>query len=258
MIGDSKTSNDKLVTLYKNLCATAANLPGPLIDRLHCPFFPAPREKWFRSTQRILIVGQEPHDWGFDSKQERYSWPHPSLWCLRAAIDYPESAEALMWAYRTHMYEIPAPPSKAPYEQATDIMMSTCDRKGNGDILTTNLFRCALDIERDPRSRSPLVGTKEEIQKIQDWQRGCLTEEIRILEPTAVVFFTGPDYDITLHDEFPGLEMTAVDDRPIRQFASVFHKALPTRAFRTYHPGHLIRDPGKWPWVAELGESVLT
>ena len=124
-------------------------------------------------------------------------------------------------------------------------------------FLVTNLFRCTLDIEVNPDSRSPLAGTPGDIQQILDWQCGCLAGEVRILEPTAVVFFTGPNYDAILRNEFPGLELNAVAGHTSRQFAEAVHPALPNSAFRTYHPSYLRRS-GKWSWVKEIAELVVT
>jgi hypothetical protein len=81
----------------------------------------------------------------------------------------------------------------------------------------------------------------------------CLTEEIRILQPTAVVFFSGPNYDEALRDEFPGLQFAGVDERRYaRRFAKVIHNSLPDRSFRSYHPGYLVRNEERWSWVEEI------
>jgi len=81
--------------------------------------------------------------------------------------------------------------------------------------------------------------------------------EVRILDPTAVVFFTGPRYDAILRSEFPGLELNAVAGHTSRQFAEAVHPALPNSAFRTYHPRYLRRS-GKWSRVKDLAEFVVT
>jgi hypothetical protein len=97
---------------------------------------------------------------------------------------------------------------------AFDGLMSLVDRDDRGDVVSTNLFRCVLRIFGRPKSRSPLDGSEDELRQILEWQRGCLTEEIKILAPTAVVFFTGPRYDVALYDEFNDAELQAVSDRP--------------------------------------------
>lgn len=245
--------DDDLLDLYRNLCSKAMHLPSPLVERLGCPFFPFPRGHWREAKKRIIVVGQEPYEWGFEAGWH-YPWEHPRLWTLGEAREYPKSVEALTSAYRMHIYEIPSPFKIAPFQKAFKVLMAAADRERNGDVLSTNLFRCVLRIDGHPTSRSALRGTREELRQILDWQRGCLTNEIRILRPTAVVFFTGPYYDEVLKDEFQGAELAAVNDRPVRQFARVIHNSLPRNSFRTYHPSYLHR--GKWSWIEELAVRV--
>jgi hypothetical protein len=104
--------------------------------------------------------------------------------------------------------------------------------------------------------RSPVLNaTAAELQSILNWQRGCLAKELEITNPTAVLFFTGPNYDQIILDEFPGARFEGMGGRPIRQFAQVCHDSLPVASFRTYHPGYLAR--GKWSWIDELANKVI-
>jgi hypothetical protein len=127
--------------------------------------------------------------------------------------------------------------------------------EGIGDVLGTNLFRCTLSSNDNEDARSPLDGTVVEVEKILAWQHGTLREEIRILKPTHVVFLTGPRYDIVLQNEFEGLELLAVDERPCRPFARALHKDLPGYAIRTYHPSYLRRS-GRWSWIEKIGTEI--
>jgi hypothetical protein len=104
------------------------------------------------------------------------------------------------------MYEIESPYAPSPYTSACDQLLNQANANGSGDIIMTNLFRCALFNDERPESRSPLEASTQELRQILDWQRGCLTEEITTLTPTAVVFFTGPFYDDVLRDEFKGAD----------------------------------------------------
>jgi hypothetical protein len=143
----------------------------------------------------------------------------------------------------------------APFEQAFNLLKPAAEYPRSGEVLGTNLFRCTLTIETNPDSLSPLKGTPDEQQKILEWQRGTLTAEIRILNPTHVVFFTGPNYDTVLRDEFPGLELRAVDGRPDREFAKAIHPTLPGYAVRTYHPGYLRRTRA-WSWIEQIRDEI--
>jgi Uracil DNA glycosylase superfamily len=252
---DYNATCNELRKLYSNLFSAATTLPQPLVDRLGCPFLPFPREAWCEATRRILVVGQEPFDYGFATGLN-YSWPHPTIWSLPDALAYPESVEALTWAYKMSMYDIESPYGRKPFEQACDLLTAAANRDGRGDVLVTNLFRCILSIDNDPDSRSPLHGSTDELQQILDWQRGTLRAEVRILKPTHVVLFTGPNYDTVLRDEFNGLELHVVDERPCREFAKAVHEALPDYAIRTYHPGYLRRKRTRWSWITQIASEI--
>jgi hypothetical protein len=105
-----------------------------------------------------------------------------------------------------------------------------------------------LSNRRPARPAIALNAPAEELRRILDWQRGCLAGEVRALQPTSVVFFTGRAYDRVLVDEFPGTTFETIGDRDPQQFARVVHSSLPRPSFRTYHPSYLTRS-GKWLWV---------
>ena len=176
---------ERLFELYKRLLLRAAELPSHLLDRrkggLGCPFLPLPRDDWQTATHRILVVGKEPNNWGFPNCDEmERRWLHPELWWLGQAIEYPHSVEALTWAYN-----FPYPGEPTLFNVAVDRLKSHAI---GSEAVSTNLFRCALI---NDKLRSPLEGSASDLTQIQDWQRGCLTEEITILDPTAVFFSLG-------------------------------------------------------------------
>jgi hypothetical protein len=241
----------RLLGVYRDLLARASLLQPSTVERLGCPFLIFPKDRWFESACRVLIVGQEPYEWGFN-KGEYYPWPHPDLWTLKEVLDYQQSVEALTEAYVVS-YE--APDSPGAFARSLDLSMKAANREGKGDVISTNLFRCVYRMEGQPDKRSPLKAPRDELQRILDWQCGCLSEEVRTLRPTSVIFFTGPDYDPILVDEFQDAVFQAVDDRDSRQFARVVHSLLPEVSFRTYHPTYLARS-GRWPWVEQLCERI--
>lgn len=240
-----------LLELYRQLLSRANQLPPQLRERLGCPFFPFPRDRWQQARHRILLVGQEPFEWGFNSG-EHYPWPHPDLWTLPEALGYPRSVDALTWAYKIHTYEIPSPYHPTPFTRAFDHFISRADHDNSVDVVSTNIFRCVLRIDEQPDSRSSLNGSDDDLRRILDWQRGCLTEEISTINPTAVVFFTGPRYDDVLRDEFKDIQFVAVDNRPAREFARVSHERLPKCSVRTYHPGYLVRTRERRFWIDKI------
>ena len=65
---------------------------------------------------------------------------------------------------------------------------------------------------------------------------GLLQEQIRILDPHIVVFYSGPTYDPWLKLMFPDIAPPA--DRWLSRLSS---SALPIHTYRTYHPQYLNR-----------------
>jgi hypothetical protein len=86
---------NELRKLYQKLLSGP---PQSLVDRLGCPFLVLPRERWCQAARRVLLVGQEPWEWGFNAGLH-YKWPHPALWYLKEALEYSRSVEALTSAY---------------------------------------------------------------------------------------------------------------------------------------------------------------
>ena len=159
-----------------------------------------------------------------------------------------------MHAYKAHTYEIKSPYRVAPFERAFNLLMCGVSRKYNGDVIGTNLFRCTLQAA-DRKSRSPLRGTQQQMRQILDWQHGCLTEEIRLLNPTAIAFFTGPNYDGALQDEFPGLRFVVLMSSRCTSVCGPSENSLPQQSFRTYHPGCLACNQERW-WVKEIATMI--
>ena len=245
--------SERLFELYKRLLSRAAGLPSHLLERgeggLGCPFLLLPCDGWQQAKHRILVIGKEPNNWGFPNCEEmERCWLHPELWWLRQAIEYRHSVEALTWAYN-----FPYPGKPTLFNGAVDRLRS---HARGSEAVSTNLFRCALI---NGKSRSPLNGSASDLTQIQDWQHGCLTEEIGILDPNTVVFFTGPDYDDALRNEFKGAELIAVEDHPVRELAWVVHERLTSRSIRTYHPEYFLRyNKYKYgmPFIDEIASLV--
>jgi len=99
-------------------------------------------------------------------------------------------------------------------------------------------------------------GTEEEISTIRDASAGLLLEEIKILRPTSVIFFTGSRYNEALYSEFKdcGLKQFMDYDDSSRT-SYIAHPDLPKKSIRTYHPGYLNR--GHWEIVNHIVEAAV-
>jgi hypothetical protein len=68
--------------------------------------------------------------------------------------------------------------------------------------------------------------------------------EMKICKPEIVVFFTGPNYDSLISNIYNGVHFHKVSGNSSRELARLEHTDLPLKAYRTYHPGYLVRTPG--------------
>lgn len=84
-----------------------------------------------------------------------------------------------------------------------------------------------------------------------DWakQFNVLPDELAILRPDVLIFFTGPYYDDRLCQTFPGAQLIPLLETD-SSIARVEHPALPPHTYRTYHPGYLAR--GHWQVIDQL------
>lgn len=68
-----------------------------------------------------------------------------------------------------------------------------------------------------------------------------IPQELEILKPHIVLFFTGPHYDSVIKDNFGELRYEALPNSTERQLSRIFLKNVPF-AYRTYHPNYLWRN----------------
>ena len=68
-----------------------------------------------------------------------------------------------------------------------------------------------------------------------------IPQELEILKPNLVVFFTGPNYDSIIKDNFGELIYTALPDSTDRQLSRLNLNGVQF-AYRTYHPNYLWRN----------------
>lgn len=69
-----------------------------------------------------------------------------------------------------------------------------------------------------------------------------IQEELEILEPNIIIFFTGPYYDEYLKSKLHVTHFNQVINWSTWKLARVVSEKLPSRSFRTYHPNFLWRN----------------
>jgi len=173
--------------------------------------------EYLNSAKRILFVGQQTNGWG------NYLGQHET----------DDNVEELMALYRKfHLGEKYLP---APFLNAC---RTICRRlnPGSSDLsfIWTNLVKV------DQCGRRPC----QEVENRVSQSFPVLIDEIGILNPDAVIFFSGPNYDSRISAIF-GLNFDdisqQVDNFELRRLALLVHRCLPAKSYRTYHPSYLRR-----------------
>ena len=79
---------------------------------------------------------------------------------------------------------------------------------------------------------SPLVTNSE------NCYFNLLSEELAILRPEVCLFLTGPNYDDDIRHKLCDVQFEEFKDFDIRKVAKLKSSFLPSKSYRTYHPGY--------------------
>ena len=192
---------------------------------------------WQNSNKRILIIGQETLRW-----HRTYS---EFYLCDSAA-----RITGMMQRYDDFDFAKNESSNRnSPFWQAFRMFGNPAD----GEVLWSNVFRMSVDGGSVVNKASA-----ELLELIYKKQKGLLSKEIQILQPTAIIFFTGPNYDSALKNEFNDIEFYPVEPfKETRQFARVTSAGLglDKPCFRTYHPAYL-RRTNKSGWLEALNDAI--
>jgi len=181
-------------------------------------------DAWQNNRRRILFVGQESLNcWGEDVYNKLFD-----------TADTPQFIDALMGKYKDFNF------SAGNHRYANSPFWRTFRQLGDpakGEILWSNIFKFDYKGGAVLRRKDDPAPTSE----IYRAQNTLLSEEIRLLQPTAIIFFTGPFYDEAIISEFPDVKIEAFGPEKVRAFAKLSSAQLTMPAFRLYHPNYLSR-----------------
>ena len=242
-----ETTQELLSRLYLSLLDS--DLDPQLTARLSCPLTLAVTPEWEASPTRLLIVGQETLEHGLFGDNALGIAPHDirSFGELASLPNRAEAIDRLVSVYRTSMTGEGTHENR-PFWLAFNRLWRL---PGFESALWSNMFWCSLDGGSVWNN-----STSSELLEISKMQRGRLRREIEVLKPTAVVFFTGPNYDVILKEEFEDAQLLGVSDLPKRGFARVSSQSLPEASFRLYHPKAL-RMQAHWEWLDTLEQLLM-
>ena len=241
----------KLIEAYLKF-KEESTLPETLQERLSAPLLLKVSNTWVKNKKRVLIVGQETLGWNF-RKGQHYKWPYDPISSFKDFKMIDDSINAMVHGYSffefaKHHRNYSSPFWRA-YRQVRKKIGDEIDGI-NTSVLWSNLFRMSLDGGSVIKN-----GSLEEISNIRTSSAGLLKAEIKILNPTSIIFFTGPDYNNSLYSEFENSTLIPFKSYDINQTSYVKHEVLPEKTIRTYHPGYLNR--GKWDIVNQIIETII-
>jgi hypothetical protein len=196
------------------------------------PLLIKPTEKWFESSKKILVVGQETLEW----KKKG----------IESFSDYRmlDTIAKLQDAYDKFCFAETSKKHKhSPFWRAYRAIRNafdSCDKGIETNVLWTNLYKCS----NNGKSWYGKKDANDRRESVEKALQGILWEEIKILEPTDIIFFTGPRYDRYLKQSLNGnVEFAPIDDRySTRQLAKFCINEPSIPGFRTYHPNYLQRS----------------
>lgn len=87
-------------------------------------------------------------------------------------------------------------------------------------------------------------GFNPEIHQITKQYFNVIQDEITILQPDLLIFFTGPKYDERIHEALGEFLKIEIDGFSTKQMCNIEFKEYPEirKSIRTYHPGYLYRN----------------
>jgi hypothetical protein len=159
--------------------------------------------------KRLMIVGQQPFGWSIDTKT---SWDNDE-----------GEVDALLDLYRT--FDLGGRYRATPFWSFSHMIAAQINEgSGEKSFLWSNLLKVDKDGER-----------VESAKEVELKTIGLLAEEIEIIHPDLILFFTGPSYDSVLCKHLA----VTLDEQGNRLMSEVKGFQFSILALRTYHPRYL-------------------
>jgi hypothetical protein len=202
-------SRDALRELYRQVWPSFAALP---VDQgLSWPLFIALPDAYSTARLKLLVVGQETFSW----------------WGLLGTVMGDDPVGTVMACYdRFKLGE----GYRSPFWDATRELVRLLGGSASVGLAWSNLYPC------DQRKRRPDKSLRRPLLDLR-----LLPQEVAVLKPDAVIFFTGPRYHDALTSLFPDARLAEAGAPPGQWVQRVAHVQLPAASFRTYHPAYLRR-----------------
>lgn len=209
--------NSKLFELYRNhwddtiKALSSKGLTNPLLIRFK------DEASYKKADLRVMIFGQETNGWKGDLGQkspeellERYSDFYGSEKCFNTRKHFWNALKDYQNTIKEH------------------------NRNISVEFVWNNILKIGLsDSKGHPAPE--LISLQKKVFPV-------ISEEINILKPDAIIFFTGPKYDKYIRLEWADIVKSEIDDWDTRVLTKIKSNFLPEKTYRTYHPNYLYRQ----------------
>ena len=166
------------------------------------PFFVSPNDVYWRAEVKIVFVGQETNEWSSECDIVAQMDTYRRFNLGEAYYSSP------FWNV-IRKFEIAL--AKSALSSAW-LNLNRYDQEGGRPSWDNQLILSELDF--------------------------LLTEELKLLAPNIVIFFTGPHYDERLVNLMKA-DCTSINNFPSRQLCKIQSDEIEALIFRTYHPKYL-------------------
>jgi hypothetical protein len=222
--------NQELENLYQNKKSQLKghfegedDVEGPLL--MYCW-----EDDYLKSDYKILFIGKEPNGhigWYSDEIDILLDWYKDFRLCKKEGSGFTN-----IW--------------KGMYYVNNKLNQFS---NNSPNFLWTNVSKCCKDGKN--------INWEQHKKFVEKFD--VLVEEIKIVNPDVVVFFTGPSYDDKIKIQFKeDVQFKKVmNDVPSREFAQLINPNLPFHTYRLYHPDYsLWRDTSKKIHIDVMIEKI--
>ncbi|HAO22140.1 MAG: hypothetical protein BWK80_40300 [Desulfobacteraceae bacterium IS3] len=197
--------NDRLFELYQAHKLAIREVKTQFTAEMEGPFLIAPSDAYWSSAVKVAFVGQETHGWSSveDNRDQ-----------MQEYVDFNLGEKYYASPFWSVIRRLERSLTGSQFSSAW-LNLNRFDQEGGAPSDENNRVLSELDF--------------------------ILIEELRIISPDVVIFFTGPRYDNRLFQLLPCVTQ-AVDGFSERQLCLLNSDVLPAKLFRTYHPNYLRRS----------------
>ena len=179
----------------------------------------AEKGKYLNSEFKVLYVGQETNYWFNEKEREQAG-------LLSSINDKDKYLKALVSLYST--FNI-GEKYRSSIFTFLDLVISELETyKKSVGVLWTNVLR------HDYYGYKRVPYNVE--SKITYENNYILRKEIEILKPNAIVFVTGPSYDLALKNTYRDLKFIEIESWSLNECAILESDVFKCKAIRVYHP----------------------